>query len=147
MKEKILNGTFTPNIHNSRTHWQSIFNGKKYRSSWEAVFHSLNLNLVYEKHRIKYLFDGKESVYIVDFSDLKNNILFEIKPKSCIDKKTKTKELFAKQWCKENDYEYVYITEEYFYDNYDKINFNNFSKDVKDKMEKMINAYKKNKKN
>src|SRR6056300_218223 len=35
MKELILSGKFTPNSNNRNTHWDSFYQDKKYRSSWE----------------------------------------------------------------------------------------------------------------
>ena len=42
MKENIRSGKFTPNVQNSRTHWQVIYRGKRFRSSWEAAWFALN---------------------------------------------------------------------------------------------------------
>lgn len=75
VKNKIKNGTFTPNITNS---WAGskvklfINNTKQYyRSSWEAFFHLCNNNLLYEKLRVKYNYKNNWHNYILDFVDEK----------------------------------------------------------------------------
>ena len=60
----------------------------------------------------------KNRNYIVDFVDEENKILYEIKPLFETDKKlNKDKEKYAKLWCKDNNYKYILITEEYFSNN------------------------------
>lgn len=129
MKSKILNGEFTPPITNSWTNWESYVNTengiKKFRSSWEAVFWLNNNKLLYEKIRIPYVnIDNKSKIYIVDFLDNDNKILFEIKPKSCINNKNNLlKEKFAKKWCNNNNFTYSIITDNWFFDNIKNVNF------------------------
>lgn len=125
MKDKIKKGEFKPNISNSWHKGNSylILDNKKirYRSSWEAFFHICNLNLKYEDIRIEYKYLGKKHNYIVDFIDYENKILYEVKPKSSINiKRNKNKRYYAKKWCKNNNYEYVYITEKWIIENIDK---------------------------
>jgi hypothetical protein len=83
MKEKIKNGSFTPTITNTWTHWDAKIvdkDGKtiQFRSSWEACFYYSNKHLKYENIRVK----GKNGkIYINDFYDENSNILYEIKPR------------------------------------------------------------------
>lgn len=145
MKEKIKKGEFTPNITNSWNHGTSylIINNKKikYRSSWEAFFHLCNNDLEYEKLRIEYKYNNKSHNYIVDFIDKKNKKLYEIKPISQLDKLiVKIKEEYCLKWCKENDYELVFITEDWYIKN-----LNNFKILLEDQPDG-INIYKKLKK-
>lgn len=145
MKDKILNGDFTPNIHNSKTHWQVKYNGKKYRSSWEAVFHYLNPYCEYEKVRISYFFEGKNKVYISDFVDNLNKKLYEIKPKEQLtNKKIKAKEKAAIEWCKQNGFVFQNISQNYFIENIDKIKKSDLNIEIKNKMEKLYEINKKN---
>lgn len=81
IRKAIASGKFTPNIHNSRTlNRKSSYDGKTFRSSWEALFWSCNQHLIFEssKHR-KTLSDG--SVFIPDFVDVQAEIVYEVKPK------------------------------------------------------------------
>lgn len=91
MKEKILNGTFTPNTQNRYTHHMIDFfwNGekRKVRSTWELIYWVNHPDLLYENIRIKY-FDskfGKERIYIADFFNKTTNTVVEIKPRKFID--------------------------------------------------------------
>lgn len=144
MKEKIISGEFTPNIHNSKTHWQIEFNGKKYRSSWEVVFQYLNPLCEYEKIRISYMLDGKEKIYITDFVDNQNHILYEIKPKEFLTNvKIKAKEKSAIEWCKQNGFIFKIISQEYFIKNLEFIRKSNLSNKIKTKMEKLYEISKK----
>ena len=127
LKEKIKKGKFTPNITNSWCHSKYIIKFlrndiliiQKMRSTWEVMFQLMNPNLEYEKIRIPYIGkDNKFHLYIVDFIDYENKILFEIKPKSF--KQTKNNILkwnALEKWCKDNGYLCKYIDEEYFQKN------------------------------
>lgn len=114
MRQTILNGNFTPNTNNSNTHWDSIYNGKKYRSSWEVMFKILNPNANYETLRIEY-FDSntnKKRVTIVDFIDHVNKIVTEVKPKNMLlNKNTLDKIKYIKLWCDDNGYVFQTFTE------------------------------------
>lgn len=125
MKLKIKNGEFTPNITNS---WCSysylIMNGleKRYRSSWEAFYQLCNPALEYEKLRITYTLEGKLHTYIVDFVDHINKKVFEIKPNSQKEKKiVKIKEKQCRIWCDENKYDFLFISDNWYFENF-KIN-------------------------
>jgi hypothetical protein len=115
MKRKIAEGTYTPKITNSFTHWDAIIDTgseiKKFRSSWEACIWYSNQTWQYEKIRIKYIGgDGKEHVYIVDFFDPINNILYEVKPAIHV-KDSLNKMLAAQEYCQLNQMQYILISE------------------------------------
>lgn len=115
MKRKIADGTYTPKITNSFTHWNAIIDTgqeiKKFRSSWEACIWYSNQEWQYEKIRIKYIGDDlKEHVYIVDFYDPVNKILYEIKPSSNI-KDSANKIRAAVEYCVANKMQFVVISE------------------------------------
>lgn len=84
MKDRIASGKFKPNIHNSwrNTKYLVLINGiiKKFRSSWEAFFNLVNPSFSYESRRIPYVQNDEKHTYIVDFDDIENRILYEIKP-------------------------------------------------------------------
>lgn len=129
IKEKILTGQFTPCITNSWTKWKSYIkdengNTKKFRSNWDAAFWLLNKTCEYEKVRIKYNFNGENKIYIVDFCDVLNKKLYEIKPDSL---KNNQKNIVKKQsainWCNDNGYEYISVGDDWFKNNCSKIDF------------------------
>jgi predicted RNA-binding Zn-ribbon protein involved in translation (DUF1610 family) len=112
MKSKILDGTFTPNTKNSRTHFQIQHDGMSFRSSWECMWYELNKQLLYENIRIPYVYNGNSHAYIVDFEDPINKILYEIKPaEHLLDSKFQAKQKAAEEWAKNNEYEYKIITQ------------------------------------
>lgn len=122
VKSKIESGEWTPNIHNSRTHWQAIYNGQRYRSTWEAAYACLNPTHQYETLRIPYYDGDVKRIYIVDFIDTENKILVELKPSAHKNNKiTRLKEQAAKEWCCNNDYVYVILTEVWLRENLQKI--------------------------
>lgn len=106
MKEKIFNGEFTPNTNNRNTHWESVYKGKKYRSSWEALCQHLYPNAEYESLRIKYRYKNTMLVYIVDFVDHNAKTVIEVKPKEFqCGEKYKCKISALKEWCLSNGYQ------------------------------------------
>lgn len=116
IKSRILSGEFTPNITNSWTNWTAESRGKKFRSSFEALFYTYMIDrdstLEYETIRIPYEYLGESKTYITDFVSQKYKIIFEIKPNSLVnDDKNKIKELYAIEWCITNNYKYKIITE------------------------------------
>lgn len=112
VKESILNGDFTPNPNNRLSRWKNKWNGTKYRSSWEMRYHKLHPHLEYEKIRIPYEYNGKHHIYITDFVDEAERIIYEIKPSNLVDDdKVKAKILYANNWCSDNGYVYKIITE------------------------------------
>jgi len=118
LKSKISNGEWTPERTSGWTKVRStiVVNDVEltFRSSWEAIFFICNPSLEYEKLRIPY-FDveaNKNRVYITDFVDEKQKIVYEIKPSSlktsynCL-----VKEKAARSWCEEFGYVYKLIDE------------------------------------
>jgi hypothetical protein len=113
MKEKILSGEFTPKGGNRYTHFSSEYNGKKFRSSWEAAFYSTNTTLIYEKIRIPY-YDSlikTNRVYISDFLDEENRIIYEVRPQRLFDKQSDKFSCVIK-WCHDNNYKFMHINEQ-----------------------------------
>jgi hypothetical protein len=115
MKNKISKGEFTPPITNSFTHWDAVLylednTTKRFRSSWEACVWLSNSHLKYESSecRTKIQSDGK--VYVADFFDEKNKILYEIKPKSFFLKQSKKIDAIIEH-AKLNGYKFVWINE------------------------------------
>lgn len=113
MKQRILNGEFTPNSNNRFTQKNVPYKDKKFRSSWEVLFYALNPDYQYEKLRIKYAGkDSKDHVYIVDFVNHEKKIAVEIKPKELLNKQNNDIKINAlKQWCIDNKYECKIITQ------------------------------------
>ncbi len=120
MKEKILNGSFTPAVTNSWANSRIRLTIKdceyKFRSSWEAMYWLLNTHMLYEKIRIPYMgSDNKKHIYMVDFVDFNSRKLIEIKPEvNRKSTKNRLKELAAENWCTQNNYNYEVISEDYF---------------------------------
>lgn len=127
LKEKILNGKFTPNITNSWTHWDSIIKlGNKiykFRSSWEASFFVSNTHCKYESIRIPYIDkNGKSKTYIGDFYDEKNNTLYEIKPRSVFKKEIlKINQII--EHCIKNEITFIWLNESNILNYIDKKDF------------------------
>lgn len=122
LKRKIENGEWTPNTTNSwcKSRVSTKDNKNHFRSTWEAVFYVYmkyenNINLTFENIRIPYLdYNNKKRVYLVDFEDKNNKILYEVKPNSSLEKDINSallKEKSAIKWCEENGYKFIYITE------------------------------------
>lgn len=123
MKEKIKNGKFVPPITNawagSKVRLTINNEIKFYRSSWEAFFHLCNEELLYEKISIEYVYKGDIKNYVVDFVDINNKILYEIKPNRTKDNdRNKSKQFYAEKWCLENGFKYLVISDEWFSTNY-----------------------------
>ncbi len=135
IKKLIEEGKWTPHVHNSLTHTRILVNGKKFRSSWEAVFYSLNSGLDYEKHRICYFDDLKDCkrVYITDFTDETNKIIYEIKP-SAHRERCKDKFKAAYEWCDNNGYEFIIVDEFWFKQRKSLIEKLNIPEEIKKKV-------------
>lgn len=127
LKSKIANGEFTPNVTNSWARSRCIVkinrDGEdiivKCRSSWDAYFQLANPNLLYEKIRIPYFIDGEFHNYIIDFVDVDNKVIYEIKPDGL--KETRVNQIkfkAAKEWAKLNEFEFRVISNKWFKDNY-----------------------------
>ena len=86
MKRMILQGNFTPNTNNRLTHYDIVYQGVRYRSSWEVLFAATHKNFEYEKLRIPYQLNETSHVYIVDFVDHQAKIAVEIKPYELLNK-------------------------------------------------------------
>lgn len=113
MKNKILSGSFTPNSNNRNTHWESEYNGKKYRSSWEALCQHEYPGALYETLRIEYNHEHQTKVYIVDFVDHTNKVAIEVKPveiQTGLLYNNKIKAL--RNWCDINGYDVVIYDQE-----------------------------------
>lgn len=140
MKKLIATGKFTPCITNSWCKSRAIINNIPFRSSWEAVFYILNDKLEYEKIRIPYINEnGIEKIYIIDFLDTHNKRLFEIKPKC--NRHTPNnilKEQAANKWASQNGYLYFIISDEYFYINAKKIDYNLYDPKLKASMNQFL---------
>lgn len=148
MKEKIANNEWTPNINNRWTRFKVEYKGKKYRSSWEAIYASLNETAEYEKLRIKYKFENKNYIYIVDFIDKIKKEAIEIKPKSLVkDFKNIAKEKVLIEWCNKNNYTYKLITEDYLKEHIFEVNTEFFNENCKNKIEWMKNEITKKNRN
>ena len=75
--------------------------------------------------RIPYIYKDKLSNYIVDFEDINNKIIYEIKPNSTrMADKVKIKEMTAIEWAKNNGYVYEVVSDDWFELNAHKIDYN-----------------------
>ena len=147
MKDKILSGDFTPNSNNRNTHWNSMLDGIKYRSSWEALYKFYNPNSIYEKLRIPYSYDGKERIYIVDFIDEFNKLVIEIKPKNILKTEISNAKINSLiKWSEENNYKTVIVDETWIVENIDDttIEYTRFDTKTQNKIKKFYEINKKN---
>lgn len=116
LKNKILNGTFTPKTSNYKTFGMIEFrhNGeiRKVRSLWELLFWIENEDFKYEKIRLKYFdpIEQRERIYITDFYDETINKIIEVKPKKYQDIRYHSK----RQACIDNGFEFEVLDETYF---------------------------------
>lgn len=147
MKKKILEGSFTPCITNSwaNSKCKLYINNQFYRSTWEAVFQILNPKCIYENIRIDYVspIDNKSHIYIIDFIDKDNKILYEIKPQSNIfNEVTKAKTEAALKWASNTGYQYKIITNNWFSDNAKKIDYSKYDSKIKKGMRQFLDENK-----
>lgn len=144
MKKAIEEGRFTPCITNTRTHFTTEINGKKFRSSFEGIFYLFfniwqGFNYKFESLRIPYVDSkNKKRIYIVDFINYDTKEVIEIKPKCHKDDKdVRLKEKALIIWAKENDFIYKMLNEDDIKSLYYKMikeNFNhNFLNEFKEK--------------
>lgn len=139
MKQKILDGKFTPNSNNRLTHYDCNYNGVKYRSSWEAAFAYLNPSCKHEKLRIKYIDEnGVDRIYITDFYDELNKVCYEIRPSNLFDPSS-NKIKSAMQYCLDHNITYIHIDESYFIQHKDDIIMSDLSEDIRRKLNRAIN--------
>lgn len=129
MKQNIKEGRFIPNITNSwsksRCCIEFVRNNElvkmKTRSTWDAYFQLFNPNILYEKLIITYKLNKIEYNYIVDFIDIENKIIYEIKPVSNINNsKNKAKIRYARKWAKSNNYKFIIIKDSWFKKHYNE---------------------------
>lgn len=147
IKDKILNGEFTPNTNNRNTYWDSKLDGISYRSSWECLYKHHNPNSLYEKLRIKYVYDNKERIYIVDFIDEINKLAIEIKPNNILKQDiSKAKIDSLREWCRKNDYSILIVNEEWLIKNIkeNSLNYDRFDIKTQTKIKKFYETNKKN---
>lgn len=144
MKEKILSGNFTPNSNNRLTYFNIKYRGKKYRSSWEVLFHHSFPDFEYESLRISYLDEtSQQHIYIVDFVDHVNKIVVEVKPLCIMNRgNNRFKELALIKWCKENHYEYVHYDEEKMGNLCKTIDLTELEENIQNKLRGLVNEIK-----
>ena len=113
--KNILEGKFNP--QKNYTHYKKnmcYLDNKEYifRSSWEVIFFLSNPTLKYETLRIRYLkSNGKGGVYIPDFIDEENKIIYELKPRRNFIKQ-QCKMDGAISWCLKNNYKFIWVNED-----------------------------------
>jgi hypothetical protein len=145
MKQKILNGEFTPNSNNRRTYFKSFLDNKAYRSSWEALYQYINPSAEYEKLRITYRFKDEQKIYIVDFVDHKNKLAVEVKPKEmCTGDKFLAKIHYLNEWCQTHNYQLLLVTQHWLKQyKYADIDFSRFDDDTQKKIKRFYETCKK----
>lgn len=127
MKQKILAGEFTPNSNNRNTHWDTKFNSKSYRSSWEALYQYINPFAEYETLRIEYNLHDKRHIYIVDFVDHVNKLVVEVKPKElCIGEKFGAKISALNAWANNNNYKTLLVDKKWLQEQIVDIDYSMF---------------------
>jgi len=145
MKKKILFGEFTPNSNNRNTHWDSTFNGEKYRSSWEALYQYINQTADYEKLRIEYTFNGDTKIYIVDFVDHINKQVIEVKPKElCTGKKFQAKLSALSKWATAHNYTITIVDKQWLQSQLVEIDYTKFDDNTAKKIKALYEINKKN---
>lgn len=131
---RIKEGTFTPCVTNSwaRSKCDVVILRDntditvKCRSSWDAYFQIHNPQLLYEKLRVQYFYKHKFHSYLIDFVDVQNKKMFEIKPSALINTTVnKLKFQAATNWAKSNQYEFIIIDNTWFKENYDESKLKN----------------------
>jgi hypothetical protein len=142
MKRAILDGSFTPNTNNRNTHWQSTCDGKSFRSSWEALYQSIDNDAEYETLRITYTHNDTDCIYIVDFVNHITKHAIEVKPKKMHnDKKTRAKIDALGGWCEENNYTMILADEEFLVQ-HEIPSPEKFDENTYRKIEKLYETYK-----
>jgi hypothetical protein len=145
MKTKILSGEFTPNSNNRNTHWDSEYDGKKYRSSWEALYQYMYPKAAYEDLRIEYTVNGYHKVYIVDFVDYTNKLVAEVKPAElCKGEIFEAKMLALSAWSDQNDFNIIIATKEWLLNQGPPSDLSKFDEKTAIKIRKLYEISKKN---
>ena len=126
MRKKIAEGYIPPKNNWSKT--RIIVNNIKFRSTWEAYFYLFKIDngieLAFEKITLKYFnsLKNKNSNYITDFVNYDSKEIFEIKPNCKRDNITVLeKEASARLWCGQNYYSYIFISDNWFKENYNEV--------------------------
>jgi hypothetical protein len=147
MKQLILDGKFTPNTNNRNTHWNSEFNGKKYRSSWESLYQYLNPTASYETLRIEYFLGIKRKIYIVDFIDHINKTVIEVKPRElCTGEKFEMKMKSLTDWAIKNKYSVLLVDAEWLKSQIEfiEIDYSKFDNNTSKKIKSLYETNQKN---
>ncbi len=145
MKSLILTGQFTPNSNNRNTHWDTTYNGQKYRSSWEALYQYHNPTAQYELLRIPYNWETGTKIYVVDFIDHEAKLVVEVKPSElCKGGKFKAKWLALQEWAKTNSYTALLVDKEWFKQNTSCPDLSLFDEKTARKIGQIYEARKKN---
>lgn len=145
LKKKILTGEFTPKSNNRNTHWDSVLDGIKYRSSWEALYKYVNTNALYEELRIEYTHEGRSKIYIVDFVDHVKKILVEVKPKElCVGNKFNSKIKALTEWAEINSYTVLLVDQYWLKQQKIKIDYGRFDEKTALKIRRFYEDGKKN---
>ena len=145
MKAKILDGSFTPNSNNRNTHWDAVFDGTAYRSSWEALYQYINKFAEYESLRIQYELNSKNHVYIVDFVDHHSKQVIEVKPKDlCPGEKFTPKMYSLDEWAKNNRYTVLLVDKKWLQAQVIDIDYNRFDDKTAKKIKALYEIDKKN---
>jgi hypothetical protein len=145
MKTKILSGEFTPNSNNRNTHWDSEYDGKKYRSSWEALYQSMHPKAEYEALRIEYSINGRRKIYIVDFVDYTTKLVSEVKPAElCKGEIFEAKMSALNNWADQNDFNIILATQEWLLNQDFPSDLSKFDEKTATKIRKLYEISKKN---
>ena len=111
IRSKIRDGVFSPRSNNRNTRFDTLYDGVRFRSSWEAIFYAATEGYEYETLRVDYIFDGSPHVYIVDFVNHTTRVAVEVKPAELLaERKTQAKVDALKTWCNNNAYTFRLIT-------------------------------------
>lgn len=145
MKQLILSGKFTPNSNNRNTHWDAMYGGKKYRSSWEALYQYINPAAEYETLRLEYILDTVTKIYIVDFIDTVNKQVIEVKPRElCNGDKFFAKLAALSNWADEHQYSVLIVDKEWLLNQNICIDYAEFDEMTADKIKALYEINTKN---
>lgn len=138
MKEIIESGKFTPKTENRLNRWKAEYKGKTFRSSWELCFYYLNPECFYEKLRLRYYDNKKQKdrIYIVDFVDEINKIIYEVRPKTLQHTMT-DKMVSVNKYMSDNNYTFKFIDEDYIKSVKNLIEQSDICDDIKQKIMKV----------
>lgn len=101
---------------------------------WAAI----NPELLYETVRIRYKYRETEKIYIIDFEDPVNKVLYEVKPQEhTTSSNFKAKKKAALEWCDRHDYTYVIITQHELKQYHDEILNSSLNENIKQRFKKL----------